>query len=171
MAAGSASPLQNTRRRLVQPRTSVSVKADIFVIVTEAMPEGIEKIGVKNDVWICSFKDYKGLILALRESLIKINEAFSSQVNKGEKMQMLYDYLMGNEFILQIGAIVDGFNSLQESYNRERGAMERIWKEREKQLARILLNTNSFIGSIKGIGVSSTANLNLIGTENKLQLE
>jgi len=29
--------------------------------------------------------------------------------------------------------------------------MEKIWKQREKQLEKVLLNTNHFIGSIKGI--------------------
>jgi len=33
--------------------------------------------------------------------------------------------------------------------------MERILKEREKQLQKVLLNTNHFIGSVKGISDSS----------------
>jgi hypothetical protein len=70
-------------------------------------------------------------------------------------MQMLYDYLTSNEFMLQISAIVEGFSDLQDSYIREKRAMERIWKEREKQLQKVLLNTNHFIGSVKGISGSS----------------
>ena len=130
---------------------AVLVKADICVLVTEAMPDGIEKIGQKEGVWICSFNDFKGLVMVIRESLIKINEVFSSQTNKGDKMQMLYDYLMSNEFFMQVGAIVDGFSELQKGYTQERNAMERIWKQREKQLEKVLLNTNHFIGSIQGI--------------------
>lgn len=133
----------------------LTIKADVLVIITEALPEGIEKIGQKDGVWICSFFDFKGLVIVLRESLIKIAEAFSSQTNKGEKMQMLYDYLTSNEFIMQISAIVEGFSDLQDSYIREKHAMERIWKEREKQLQKVLLNTNHFIGSVKGISGSS----------------
>ncbi|MBN1185558.1 MAG: DUF2130 domain-containing protein, partial [Bacteroidales bacterium] len=94
-----------------------------------------------------------------RESLIKISEAYSSQTNKGEKMQMLYDYLTSNEFLMQVGAIVEGFSDLQDSYVREKRAMERIWKEREKQLEKVLLNTNHFIGSIKGIAGTSIPQL------------
>lgn len=142
---------------------AVLVKADICIIVTEALPEGINQIGQKEGVWICTFKDFKGLVLVLRDSLIQINAAISSQANKGDKMQMLYDYLTNNEFRLQIESILDGFNSLKEGYSKERQQMERIWKEREKQLEKVLLNTNHFIGSIKGIAGSSLNELKQIG--------
>lgn len=144
------------------------VKADVLVIITEALPEGIEKIGQKDGVWICTFNDFKGLVIVLRESLIKISEAYSSQTNKGEKMQMLYDYLTSNEFMLQVSAIVEGFSDLQDSYIREKRAMERIWKEREKQLQKVLLNTNHFIGSIKGIAGTSIPQLKEIGTNDNI---
>ena len=103
---------------------ALTVKADLVVIITEALPEGIDKIGQKDGVWICTYHDFKGLVIVLRESLIKISDAYSSQSNKGEKMQMLYDYLTSNEFLFQISAIVEGFSSLQDSYIREKRAME-----------------------------------------------
>jgi len=147
---------------------AVAAKADICIIVTEAMPDGMDRIGQRDGVWICSFNDFKGLVLVLRESLIKINEAYSSQTNKGEKMQMLYDYLMGNEFRLQIEAIMEGFNELHKGYVQEKKAMEKIWKQREKQLEKVLLNTNHFIGSIKGIAGSSMPDLKQIGTGDEV---
>ena len=150
---------------------ALTVKADVLVIITEALPEGIDKIGQKDGVWICTYFDFKGLVIVLRESLVKISEAYSSQTNKGEKMQMLYDYLTSNEFLFQISAIVEGFSSLQDSYVREKRAMERIWKEREKQLEKVLLNTNHFIGSIKGIAGTSIPQLKEIGaSDNILEL-
>ncbi|MDP4292095.1 MAG: hypothetical protein Q8908_13515 [Bacteroidota bacterium] len=56
------------------------------------------------------------------------------QTNKGDKMQILFDYQSGNEFRLQLGAIVEVFADLQDSYVREKRAMERIWQQRAKQL-------------------------------------
>ncbi len=147
---------------------ALTVKADVLVIITEALPEGIEKIGQKDGVWICSYFDFKGLVIVLRESLIKISEAYSSQTNKGEKMQMLYDYLTSNEFMMQVSAIVEGFSDLQDSYTKEKRAMERIWKEREKQLEKVLLNTNHFIGSIKGIAGTSIPQLKEIGNSDDI---
>jgi hypothetical protein len=151
---------------------AISTKADICIIVSEALPEGIDRIGQKDGVWICTFYDLKGLVTVLRESLIKLNEAYSSQTNKGEKMQMLYDYLTSNEFRLQVGAIIEGFTDLHNNYVQEKRAMERIWKHREKQLEKVLLNTNHFIGSIKGIAGSSIPDLKQIGSgDNILEID
>jgi hypothetical protein len=147
---------------------ALTVKADLLVIISEALPNGIENIGHKDGVWICTYNDFKGLVIVLRESIIKIAEAYSSQTNKGEKMQMLYDYLTSNEFLLQVSAIVEGFSSLQDSYVKEKRSMERIWKEREKQLEKVLLNTNHFIGSIKGIAGTSIPQLKEIGSKDNI---
>lgn len=147
---------------------ALEAKADICVIVTEAMPNGIEKIGFKDGVWICNYFDIKGLVLVLRESLISINAAYDAQSNRGEKMQMLYDYLTSNEFKLQLSAILEGYSHLQDSYIKEKRAMERIWKDREKQLERVLLNTNQFIGSIQGIAGSSMPEIDKIANSQFL---
>jgi hypothetical protein len=53
-------------------------------------------------------------------------------------------------------------------YNNEKRAMERIWKERDKQLEKVLLNTNHFIGSVKGIAGTSMPELKQIGAEDNL---
>jgi len=147
---------------------AVSTKADVCIIVTEALPDGIEKIGQRDGVWICTFNDFKGLVIVLRDSLIRIKDAYSSQTNKGEKMQMLYDYLTSNEFVLQVNAVIEGFTDLHNSYVQEKRAMERIWKQREKQLEKVLLNTNHFIGSIQGIAGSSIPNLKQIGESDDI---
>jgi hypothetical protein len=138
------------------------VKADICVLVTDALPEDIDRIGQKDGVWICTFTGFKGLALVLRDSIVRVSEAYSSQTNKGEKMQMLYDYLTGKEFLSQVTTIIEGFSELQKGYIDERNKMERIWKTREKQLEKILLNTNGFIGSIKGIAGSSLLEIPMI---------
>ena len=138
------------------------IKADICVLVTETLPEDIERIGQKDGVWICTFAEFKGLALVLRDSILRVSEAYDSQTNKGEKMQMLYNYLTGKEFSSLFMAIIEGFNDLQKGYIDERNKMEKIWKTREKQLERILLNTNGFIGSIKGIAGSSFQEIPMI---------
>jgi hypothetical protein len=40
---------------------------------------------------------------------------------------------------------------MKESLDSERRAMEKLWKEREKQIEKVLLNTTFMYGSIKGI--------------------
>lgn len=126
-------------------------QADIAVIVTETLPKEMDTFGMKDGIWICRFSDIKALSFLLRDSLIKINGVIISQENKGDKMHLLYNYLTGNEFKQQIEAIVEGFVTLKDSISKERIQMEKIWKEREKQLEKVLLNTTHFYGSVKGI--------------------
>ena len=137
-------------------------RADICVIVTQSMPEGMEKIGQKEGVWICQYHDVKGLAMVLRDGLIRLHGAVVSQANKGEKMQMLYDYMTGNEFRMQLEAIVEGFKTLKEGYEDEKLKMLKIWKEREKQLDRVLLNTVDMYGSIRGIAGSSIPEIKML---------
>lgn len=141
---------------------ALEAKADICVIVSEALPQGLERIGQVDGVWVCSFQDVKGLAMVLRESLIHIQSVASAHVNKGEKMQMLYAYLTGNEFKMQLEAIVEGFTSLQDGYNDEKLRMQKIWKEREKQLEKVLSNTVGLYGSIKGIAGRSVPEIKML---------
>ena len=125
--------------------------ADLGVLVTDAMPSEMERMGLKEGIWICTFEEFKGLCFVLRESLIQLSEAISSQENKGDKMSMLYDFLTSNEFKFQIEAIVEGFTQMKEDLDSEKRSMQRIWKTREKQIEKVITNTVNMYGSIKGI--------------------
>jgi hypothetical protein len=139
-----------------------SQQADIAIIVTETLPKDMTTFGFKDGVWICRFAEVKPLSFVLRDSLIRINTALVTQENKGEKMQMLYSYLTGNEFRQSIEAVMEGFFSLKEGITKEKVQMEKIWKEREKQLEKVLNNTAQFYGSIKGIGGNAIGDIKLL---------
>ncbi len=139
-----------------------SCQADIAVIVTEVLPRDMETFGFKDGVWICRFSDVKPLAVVLRDSLIRIHSAVSSQENKGDKMQLLYDYLTSTEFRQHIEAVMEGFVALKDGITREKMQMEKIWKEREKQLDKVLLNTTQFYGSIKGIAGNAVGDIHLL---------
>jgi hypothetical protein len=138
-----------------------SQAADIAVIVTQAMPKGMDRFGEKEGVWICSFAEVKALTYVLRDGIVRIAQATTGQENKGEKMHMLYDYLTGNEFAEQWKAIREGFMSMKISIQKERDAMEKLWKQREKQLEKVLLNAAHIRGSVEGIA-GSDVNINLL---------
>lgn len=125
--------------------------AHIGVLVTEVMPSDMERLGLKEGIWICSFEEFKGLCCVLRESVIQLSNAVASQDNKGDKMIMLYNYLTSNEFRMQIEAIVEGFVQMQQDLETEKRALQSIWKKREKQIQKVLMNTNDMYSSVRGI--------------------
>lgn len=137
-------------------------RADAAVIVTQALPKGMERFGEISGVYICTFAEVKIVSLLLRNALLKIYEARKSGENKGDKMVMLYDYLTSHEFSEQWKAIQEGFRSMKNSIQAERNAMEKLWKSREKQLEKVLLNAVHIKGSVEGIAGSETVNLNLL---------
>lgn len=133
--------------------------ADVGVIVTQVLPKNMERLGQVEGIWVCTLEEFKGLSFVLRESLIKIHQSVSAQENKGDKMHMLYQYLTGNEFRMQLEAIIEGFTALKTGIEKEKRAMHTIWKQREKQLEKVLMSTTDFYGSIKGIAGNAIASV------------
>ena len=143
-----------------------SERADLAVIVTQSMPRDMDRFGERSGVWICTFNEAKALVHVLRESVVKIFNSTRIQQNRGDKMHMLYDYLTSHEFVEQWSAIREGFVAMKVSIQRERDAMERLWKAREKQLEKVLLNSAHIRGSIEGIAGTDTIDLNLLEESN-----
>lgn len=135
--------------------------ADVAVIVTQAMPKDMSNFGEKDGIWICSFAEVRALVHVLRELVMKVYNASKSQENKGDKMTLLYNYLISGEFSQQWNAIREGFMGMKISIQRERDQMEKMWKAREKQLEKVLLNAAHIRGSIEGIA-GMDVDLNLL---------
>ena len=144
-------------------KADIRVKgANIGVLVTEVMPADMDRMGLKEGIWICNYEEFKGLCAVLRETLIQISAAVSSQENKGDKMQMLYDYLTGNTFRLQVEAIVEGFTQMRLDLESEKRAMQSIWKKREKQIEKVTINTIDMHASINGIAGNAIQSVKLL---------
>ncbi|WRE76667.1 DUF2130 domain-containing protein [Helicobacter pylori] len=127
------------------------IGADVGVIVSEALPKEMERMGLFEGVWVCSFEEFKGLSAVLREGVIQVSLAKKSQENKGDKVDLLYHYLTSSEFSMQVNAIIEGFEQLRADLESEKRAMARIWKSREKQMEKVFEGTINMYGSIKGI--------------------
>ncbi len=139
--------------------------ADVAIIVTQTLPKDMDRFGEKDGVYICTFTEVRSVALLLRNALLKIAEAKKSQENKGDKMVMLYDYLISSEFSEQWKAIREGFMSMKLSIQKERDTMEKLWKAREKQLEKVLLNAAHIKGSVEGIAGADAVNLSITGAD------
>lgn len=138
------------------------IGADIAVIITEAMPKDTENLSLMNGVWVTRHSLAIGLATAIRQQLIEVAFARQGAVGKGEKMDVLYEYLSGPEFRQRIEAIVEAFTMMNAQLDREKRAMTKIWKEREKQIERITLNTANMYGAMRGIIGASLPEVELL---------
>jgi len=149
-----------------------STGAEIAVLVTKTMPKDMDCFGLKEGVWVCTFGEVKAMANVLRDGIVRVFTSAKGQENKGDKMHLLYDYLTSNEFSEQWKAIREGFLAMKTGIQRERDSMERLWKAREKQLEKVLLNSAHVKGSIEGIAGHDSIDFNLLeeGEENDTTL-
>jgi hypothetical protein len=125
--------------------------ADIGVLVSTIYPPGMTRMGFVEGIWVCSLDEFKGSAALLRESLIRIHLATRREENRDDKMSLLYSYLTGNEFHMQMSAIVEGFMTMQSELDKEKRSLMASWKRRQKLIDGVLLHTTEMYGSLKGI--------------------
>jgi len=143
----------------------LKVNADIGVLVTQAMPKNMERMGFLDGIWVCSLSEFKGSASLLRDGLIKVKQATLHQENKTDKMHILYDYLTSNEFNMQFRSIVNGFMQMQEELDKEKRSLMASWKRRQKNIDMVLANTTEVYGSIKGIAGNAIENVKVLELE------
>lgn len=132
----------------------LKAEADIGVLVTSVYPAGMDRMGFVDGIWVCTLEEFKGSVSLLRESLIRVHMSVQKEENKTDKMALLYNYLTGNEFQMQLHAIVDGFMKMQSELDRERRSLMASWKRRQKLIDGVLQNTTEMYGALQGIAGS-----------------
>ena len=142
--------------------------ATVGVLVTEVMPLDMDRMGLKDGVWICTYNEFKSLCAVLRQSIIKWASVKISQENKGDKMALLYDFLTSNEFRLQMEGIVEGFTIMQTDLIKEKNAMARLWKQREKQIDKVVQNSIGMHACIRGIAGNAIQSIPALELEDGL---
>jgi len=134
-------------------------KADLGVLVTTVYPKDMDRMGLVDGIWVCNFDEFRGSVALLREALIKVAKTQKKEDNKSDKMTLLYNYLTGNEFEMQLRSIVDGFITLREELEKEKRSMMASWKRREKLIEGVLENTTDMYGSLQGIAGNAIAHI------------
>ena len=129
----------------------IETRAAIAILVSVVLPDGVNRFGLVDGVWVSDPLSAIPLAAALRQQLVALDRERQSSVGKNEKMEILYHYLAGTEFKQKIEGIVEAFTAMQDQVNRERRAMEKNWKEREKQIERVIKNTVGLYGDMQGI--------------------
>ena len=132
-----------------------TAKAEIAVLVSQALPKGVESFDVIDGVWVTSPRAVLPVATVLRHTLLQVSMA--RQVSEGQqtKTEMVYQYLTGPRFRHRVEAIVEAFSSMQEDLAAEKKAMQRQWAKREVQLSNVLQSTAGMYGDLQGIAGKS----------------
>lgn len=132
-----------------------AMKADLAMLVSEALPKDCNHFTQINGVWVASPQCAISLAMALRMQLVEVAVTKLAAVGKNEKMEFIYQYLSGPEFKQRIESIMEAFNDMQSDLQEERRITERRWAKREKQLQRVIFGTAGMYGDFQGLIGSS----------------
>jgi hypothetical protein len=133
----------------------LKANADIGVLVSSVYPKNMERMGFVDGIWVCTLNEFKGSVSLIRDSLIRVHKSVQREENRTDKMSLLYNYMTGKEFAMQLKAIVDGFNKMQEELEKEKRSLMASWKRREKIIDGVLANTTEMYGALQGIAGSA----------------
>lgn len=132
-----------------------AAQADVAVIVTQALPRGIETFDVVDGVWITSPRAALPVATVLRHSLHQVSLARQAGEGQQTKTEMVYQYLTGPRFRHRVEAIVEAFTSMQEDLDRERKMLTKQWAKRAQQIERVMNATVGMYGDLQGIAGKS----------------
>jgi len=128
-----------------------AAKAEIAVIVSQALPKGLADFGLVDGVWVAPPRLAVAVAAALRQSLLEVAAARKAGVGQQTKMELVYQYLTGPRFRQRVQAMVEAFSSMKEDLDKERRAITKQWAKREEQIDRMMHATVGMYGDLEGI--------------------
>ena len=141
-----------------------SAGGELAVLVSTAFPAGIDQPMVMHEgVWLVRPDLVKALAEALRTVLIESQRQKAIAAGKGESMEALYSYITSAQFAQKVRAVVDAYQQMRDDLEKEKSAMQRLWKKREAQLERITTNMLGMCGELQGVSQQALPQLEDIG--------
>ena len=132
-----------------------TAKAEISVLVSQALPKGVESFDVVDGVWVTSPRAALPVATILRHTLLQVCMARQTSEGQQTKTEMIYQYLTGPRFRHRVEAIVEAFSTMQEDLDKERKAIMKQWAKREEQIERVMGATVGMYGDLQGIAGKS----------------
>lgn len=128
-----------------------TAKADVAIIVTSALPDGVGHIGFLGGVWVCDFGSVLPLAVALRQQLDAVRQARVISSNQTRTADLAYEYLCGQEFQHFITNTVVAAMTMKRDLESDRASAERGFKKREKQIDAQIRSLAGLYGGLQGI--------------------
>ena len=128
-----------------------AAQAEISVLVSQALPKGIETFDVVDGVWITNPRAALAVATVMRHSLMQVSMARQANEGQQTKTEMVYQYLTGPRFRHRVEAIVEAFSTMREDLHKERKAIMKQWAKREEQIERVMGATVGMYGDLQGI--------------------
>jgi hypothetical protein len=128
-----------------------AAKADVALIVSTALPKGIETFDLVDGVYVAHPRCALPVALTLRQGLLEVANTRTTQAGQQSKAEQVYQYLTGARFKQRVEAIVERFTDMRDDIDKERKFMMKAWAKREAQLSVMIDSTVGMVGDLQGI--------------------
>ena len=128
-----------------------AAKAEIAVIVSQALPKGVTSLDLVEGVYVISPQCIIPVATLLRKALLELAIVRQSSEGQETKAGLIYQYLIGPRFRQRVQAIVEAFTCMQDDLSAEKKALQKQWAKRETQLERLVSSTVGMYGDLQGI--------------------
>ncbi|MHC2390881.1 hypothetical protein ACVMFA_009476 [Bradyrhizobium liaoningense] len=128
-----------------------AAKADVALIVSSALPKGVETFDLIDGVYVAHPRCALPVALTLRQGLLEVTGARTTQAGQQSKAEQVYQYLTGARFKQRIEAIVERFKDMRDDIDKERKFMMKAWAKREAQVNVMIESTVGMVGDLHGI--------------------
>ncbi|HPF39666.1 MAG TPA: DUF2130 domain-containing protein [Phycisphaerae bacterium] len=128
-----------------------AAKADVAVIVSQALPSGVDAFTEVDGVWVSAYPFAIPLAGVLRMALTEASLARRAAEGQQDKMAVLYQYMTGPQFRQRVEAIKDAFVTMQSDLDAERRVITKQWEKRQKQIERVMVSTVGMYGDLQAI--------------------
>src|SRR6201996_8235730 len=108
-----------------------AAKADVALIISTALPKGVESFDLIEGVYVAHPRCAVPVALILRQGLLEVAGARTTQAGQQSKADQVYQYLTSSRFKQRIEAIVERFTDMRDEIDKERKFMTKAWAKRE----------------------------------------
>jgi hypothetical protein len=128
-----------------------AVKADVAVIVSQALPKGVKHFELIDGVYVVSPQCVRPVAEMLRGMLVELAGVRLAAEGRETKAAVVYQYLTGARFKQHMQAIVEAFTTMQEDLGAEKKVMMKQWAKRQMQIERVMSSAAGLYGDLQGI--------------------
>ena len=130
-------------------RDKSEAKADLAVLVIDALPDQISHMGSVKGVLVTSFSLAVCLAATLRVNLSLLGQTRLALSGQDDQKTRLFEYFMSPGFVEKMSMIADQLQQMQEDLRREKAAITRTWSKRQEQMNMVITGTAGLAGTLQ----------------------
>lgn len=130
-------------------RDKSEAKADLAVLVIDALPDHIVHLGSVKGVLVTTFSLAICLAATLRVNLSLLGQTRLALTGQEDQKTRLFQYFLSPQFQEKINMMADQLQEMQEDLRREKAAITRTWNKRQEHLNMVMTGTAGLAGTLQ----------------------